>query len=94
MKTITLDTEEQDLLDAFEAGEFHSVLTPERKQFVEASAQQTCQLNQLVNINISQSDLIALQKTALQQGIPYQLLMSSILHKYASGMLHEVSYNP
>lgn len=85
--------EEQELLDAFEAGEFRSVLTPERKQFIEASAQQTCQLNQLVNISVSQSDLIALQKNALQQGIPYQLLMSSILHKYASGMLYEMSYN-
>jgi len=88
-----LDLDEQELLDAFEAGEFHSVLTPERKQFIEASAQQTCQLNQRVNINVSQSDLIALQKTALQQGIPYQVLMSSILHKYASGTLYEASYN-
>jgi predicted DNA binding CopG/RHH family protein len=92
MKNIILDDEEQELLDAFEAGDFHSVLTPERKQFIETSAQQTCELNQLVNISVSQSDLIALQKTALQQGIPYQLLMSSILHKYASGMLREVSY--
>lgn len=58
MKNIILDNEEQELLDAFEAGEFHSVLTPERKQFIESSAQQTCQLNQRVNINVSQSDLI------------------------------------
>ena len=59
--------------------------------FIEASAQYTCQLNQKVNISISQSDLTALQKNALKQGIPYQVLMSSILHKYASGMLYEAS---
>ncbi len=92
MKNIILDPEEQEILDAFEAGEFHSVLTPERKQFIESSAQYTCQLNQNVNIQISSSDLTAIQKAALQQGIPYQLLMSSILHKYASGMLYESGY--
>jgi predicted DNA binding CopG/RHH family protein len=88
-----LDLEEQNLLDAFEAGEFHSVLTPERRQFIENSAQQTCQLNQQLNISVSQSDLIALQKTAVQQGIPYQILISNILHKYASGMLYETHCN-
>jgi predicted DNA binding CopG/RHH family protein len=91
MKNINLDSEEQDLLEAFEAGKFHSVLTPERKQFIEDSAQHTCELNQEVNISVSQSDLTALQKTALKQGIPYQLLMSSILHKYASGILYEMA---
>lgn len=93
MKNIILDPEEQELLDAFEAGEFHSILTPERKRFIENSAQHTCQLNQDVNIQVSSTDLTAIQKAALQQGIPYQLLMSSILHKYASGMLHEVGYS-
>ena len=91
MKNINLDSEEQDLLEAFEAGKFHSVLTHERKQFIENSAQHTCELNQEVNISVSQSDLTALQKTALKQGIPYQLLMSSILHKYASGILYEMA---
>jgi predicted DNA binding CopG/RHH family protein len=93
MKNSTLDPEEQELLDAFEAGEFHSVLTPERKQFLESSAQHTCELNQAINIQVSSTDLTALQKVALQQGIPYPLLISSILHKYASGMLYEVSYS-
>ncbi len=92
MKNIELDPEEQEILDAFEAGEFQSVLTPERKKFIENSAKQTCELNQAISISISNTDLTAIQKAALQQGIPYQILISSILHKYASGMLYETSY--
>lgn len=92
MKNITLDQEEQDLLEAFEAGEFQSVMTPERKQFIEAAAKQFCQQNKRVNIKVSESDLTSIQKAALQQGIPYQVFITSILHKYASGMLYEVSH--
>lgn len=93
MKNDTLDPEEQEILDAFEAGEFHSVLTPERKRFIENSARTTCELNQAISIQVSSTDLTALQKAALQQGIPYPLFISSILHKYASGMLYEVNFN-
>ena len=42
MKTINLDQEEQDLLTAFDAGEFQSTMTPERKQFIEAAAAKMC----------------------------------------------------
>lgn len=40
-----------------------------------------------MNIRISRKDLEALQKRALEEGIPYQTLMASILHKYAAGRL-------
>jgi predicted DNA binding CopG/RHH family protein len=93
MKTIILDQEEQDLLEAFEAGEFQSMMSPERKQFIETSAKQSCQQNKRVNIKVSESDLTAIQKAALQQGIPYQIFITSILHKYASGTLYEISHN-
>jgi predicted DNA binding CopG/RHH family protein len=92
MKTLILDPEEQDLLEAFEAGEFQSIMTPERKQFIELTANQSLQLNKRVNIKVSESDLTAIQKAALQQGIPYQIFITSILHKYASGTLYEVSH--
>jgi len=42
-----------------------------------------------VNIRISEKDLLDLQKRAIRQGIPYQTLLSSVLHKYASGTLTE-----
>jgi len=93
MKSITLDSEEQNLLEAFEAGEFQSIMTPERKQFIEPTAKQSCQQNKRVNIKVSESDLTAIQKAALQQGIPYQIFITSILHKYASAKLYEVNHN-
>ncbi len=93
MKSIILDSEEQYLLEAFDVGEFQSMMTPVRKQFIEATAKQSCQQNKRVNIKVSESDLTAIQKAALQQGIPYQIFITSILHKYASGTLYEVSHN-
>jgi len=94
MNPITLDQEEQDLLAAFDADEFQSVMTDERKQFVETAAQQAYQANKRINIKVSGSDLTAIQKAALQQGIPYQVFITSILHKYASGTLYEASQKP
>ena len=40
-----------------------------------------------VNIRISEHDLLALQRKALEEGIPYQTLIASILHKYLTGAL-------
>lgn len=93
MKNFTLDQEEQDLLEAFEAGEFQSVLTPERKKFIEAAAAQTYKKDKRINIRISERDLNAIQKRALEQGLPYQTLVASILHKYASGTLYDATAN-
>jgi hypothetical protein len=45
MKALSLDAEEQELLDAFDAGEFKSVMTPARKQFIETVAKQSFQRN-------------------------------------------------
>jgi len=43
-----------------------------------------------VNIRLSSKDLEAIQKRALEEGLPYQTLISSLLHKYAAGRLKEV----
>jgi predicted DNA binding CopG/RHH family protein len=50
-------------------------------------ARATFKKDRRVNIRISSKDLEALQKRALEEGIPYQTLMASILHKYAAGRL-------
>ena len=42
-----------------------------------------------LNIRISSKDLEAIQKRALEEGLPYQTLISSLLHKFASGRLKE-----
>jgi len=83
MKKLKLDKEEQDLVDSFERGEWRSVpnFEQEKKKYEEIAAA-TFRKDRRVNIRISSKDLIGLQKRALEEGIPYQTLISSILHKY------------
>ncbi len=85
-----LDPEEKDLLDSFARGEWRSVEGggAEFKRYREY-ARATFKKDRRVNIRISSKDLEVLQKRALEQGIPYQTLMASILHKYAAGRLAE-----
>ena len=52
-------------------------------------ADATFKKDRRINIRISSKDLIAIQKRALEEGIPYQTLISSLLHKYVSGRLVE-----
>ena len=88
-----LSNEEKEILEAFEAGEFKSVLTPERRKFLRAAAKETFKKDRRINIRISNRDLVSLQRRALEEGIPYQTLISSILHKYVSGGLHDILAN-
>ncbi len=53
------------------------------------SAWATGQKDQRINIRLSSGDLQAIRTRALQEGIPYQILISSVLHKYVSGTLQE-----
>jgi predicted DNA binding CopG/RHH family protein len=62
----------------------------EQKRF-KRYAEATFRKDRRINIRISGKDLIAIQKRALEEGIPYQTLISSLLHKYVSGRLIERS---
>jgi len=88
-----LSKEEKEILKAFEAGEFKSVLTPRRKKALQAAAEETFKKDKRINIRISSRDLESLQRRALEEGIPYQTLVSSVLHKYVSGGLHDIMAN-
>jgi predicted DNA binding CopG/RHH family protein len=88
-----LTKEEKEILKDFEAGEFKSVLTPKRKKYLQAIAEETFKKDKRINIRISSRDLESLQRRALEEGIPYQTLVSSILHKYVSGGLRDVVAN-
>jgi len=88
-----LSKEEKGILKAFEAGEFKSVLTPKRKKMLQTSAEETFKKDKRINIRISRRDLESLQRRALEEGIPYQTLVSSVLHKYVSGGLHDLMAN-
>ncbi len=85
-----LDKEEQDILDAFDAGEL--LQTPDfeaRKALHQQYAAAMFKKDARINIRLSSKDLRGLQKKALEEGIPYQTLVASILHKYVEGRLHE-----
>ena len=86
---LQLDAEEQEVLDAFEQGALRTVATPGLLDGLRQSARATGQKDQRINIRLSSGDLQAIRTRALQEGIPYQTLISSVLHKYASGTLQE-----
>ncbi|SJM89019.1 conserved hypothetical protein [Crenothrix polyspora] len=85
-----LDLEEQEILEAFESGTLTQVsnVESELKQHKEY-ATATFQKDSRINIRISSKDLRLLQKRALSEGLPYQTLISSVLHKYVEGRLVE-----
>jgi predicted DNA binding CopG/RHH family protein len=85
-KTIDLDEYEQEILDAFESRELKPVKS---KIDFQAVARNTMKKNRKINIRISENDLSALQRRAAREGIPYQTLIGSVLHKFASGFMKE-----
>lgn len=93
MKSVKLNKEEKQLLKAVEAGEFESVLTKKRRAELVAAAKDTVRKDKRINIRISNRDLKAVQLIASKEGIPYQTLVSSIIHKYISGSLKDISAN-
>jgi len=87
-----LDKDEKEILESFEDGEWKSVSHKDREiGRLQDYAAATFKKDRRINVRISSKDLTALQKRALEEGIPYQTLVSSILHKYVSGRLREES---
>jgi predicted DNA binding CopG/RHH family protein len=87
-----LDNEEQEILDAFERGELKTAADKEAEMKKHQQyAAETFKKDKRINIRISSRDLDALRKRALREGIPYQTLVTSILHKYVDGRLKETS---
>ena len=60
MKTVKLDQEEQEILDAYESGVFESVMTDERKKSIEQAAAATFKKDKRINIRLSGRDLSAI----------------------------------
>lgn len=82
MKTYQLDDEERQILTDFEAGLFENV--PDlaaRKKELQEIASNTLNKTRNINIRISERDLHRLKAKSIEEGIPYQTLASSILHK-------------
>jgi len=82
-----LDKYEKKLLNSFEKNEWKSVPDlSKRKAELKEYARETVRKNKRVNIRISERDLNELQRIAIREGLPYQTLISSILHKYVNGI--------
>ena len=88
-----LDAEELQLLGDFENGKLNSVASKTELARFKAAARATAIKDKRVNIRLSSGDLSDLQVRALQEGIPYQTLIASILHKYVTGRLSEKNAN-
>jgi len=85
-----LDQDEEDILSEYERGAFKSVVTSEASlRRYREYARATLSKNQRVNIRMSSLDLADIQARAAEEGIPYQTLMASVLHKFATGRLRE-----
>jgi len=85
-----LTPEEKALLDSVERGEWQRIPDSmrEAKRYREA-AKLALRKDKRVNIRMAERDLVRFQKTAVQEGLPYQTLISSVLHKYINGRLVE-----
>lgn len=70
MSQMKLDAEEKEILRDFEAGEFKSVVTPQRKKQLAKAAEETFKKDKRINIRISSRDLEVLQRRALKARYP------------------------
>ena len=90
MKKIKLDKDEKNILESFESGEWQSANNVKKEiEKHQKYARATLIKDKRVNIRISSKDLEELQIIAVEDGIPYQTLMSSILHRFINGRLVE-----
>lgn len=89
--SLKLDEEEVKILRDFERGELTSINNfKEAKRQLEEAAHEFLQKDKRINIRISSRDLNSLQKKAAKEGMPYQTLISSTLHKLVTGKLKSI----
>ena len=88
-----LTKEEKDILESVERGEWRRIpdFEKEAKRYQEY-ARATLRKDKRVNIRMTQRDIVRFQKKAIEEGLPYQTLISSVLHKYINGRLVEKDF--
>ena len=82
-----LDNEEEEFIERFEGSDrpLVSGLTEERRKEIEAMARSTMNdEREKISLRVSRADLVRLKSRAMQEGIPYQTLINSLIHKYVS----------
>lgn len=84
-KNLKLDPEEQEINAAIESGKLRVVpLLAREKKRIQATAKATLEKTRNINIRLSERDVLRLKARAMEEGLPYQTLAASLLHKYAS----------
>ena len=84
-----LSSKEQEILDLFEQGKLKSVKNTKQKiAAARSAAKQHMKKDQRINIRLSSFDLDRIKRISAHEGLPYQTLIASILHKYAG--LHTI----
>ena len=80
------DNEEKDILDALEKGKI-KLSSPSKKEIelIKAAASNTLKKDKRITIRLYDHDFIGIQKKAMEMGIPYQTLISGIIHRYIEG---------
>lgn len=81
-----LDKEEKELIESYEKGEWESVKKKNQKEYIKA-AKESIAKNKRINIRLTTKDYHDIQIKAMEEGMPYQTLISSIIHKYNKGEL-------
>ena len=86
MKYINLDKEEKKIEADFEIGKYKSGFDVEKtiSQY-QKYAQATLEKTKNINIRLSEKDLLKMKARAVKKGLPYQTLVSSVLHQYLAG---------
>ena len=82
------DKEEKDILAAYESGSL-KISTPSKKEIesIKAAAKNTFKKDKRITIRLYDHDYKGIQKKAMEMGIPYQTLISGIVHRYIEGEL-------
>jgi predicted DNA binding CopG/RHH family protein len=83
-----IDQEENDLMESIERGDWKPVKDINReKEKAITAARNTLKKDKRINLRLTQKDYYQIQIKAIEEGIPYQTLISSIVHKYINGSL-------
>ena len=83
-----IDQEEKDLMSSIENDEWQPVKNiDQEKEKAVAAARNALKKDKRINLRLTQKDYHQIQIKAIEEGIPYQTLISSLVHKYLNGSL-------
>ena len=89
-KQFDIEQYEKDILEDFEKGKLVSVANlKEEMQVAKKAASNFMKRDNRINIRVSGADLNMIRRIAVQEGLPYQTLLASVIHKFVSGRLVE-----